>query len=156
VESINDASRKGDINDAVWYGSLTPTAYPDPSHLVELGERILSDATTAQKQFYTNTLGAALYRAGRFEDSKQMMLDSMNLQNGAGIIEDWLFMSMIETRLGHPAEARQWLEKATNWLAQPPEKNPDGSTVPSQWFVRLTWQTLHHEAEKLAHAAGDR
>jgi tetratricopeptide (TPR) repeat protein len=60
---------------------------------------------------YWNTLGAACYRAGQWEDAKAALTQSMALRRN-GDSFDWFFLAMVELKLGRPADARQWYERA--------------------------------------------
>jgi len=42
---------------------------------------------------------------------------SIELRGGDGVPEDWVFLAMSHQRLGHPDEARQWLDKAKHWIS---------------------------------------
>ena len=58
-----------------------------------------------------NTLGAALYRAGRFEESIRRLEESIAGRNGESQPQDWVFLALAHHRLGHGAEARRWLDR---------------------------------------------
>jgi hypothetical protein len=62
---------------------------------------------------------------------------------------------MAHHRLGHAVEAREWLNKAVQWMDQAgQEKGKDaGVKVPMPWNRRLTLQLLRREAETLIHSA---
>jgi hypothetical protein len=59
-----------------------------------------------------NTLGIALYRAGRFEEAIQRLEEAIQARGGGqGHPEDWPFLAMAHHRLGHRDQARRWLER---------------------------------------------
>ena len=60
---------------------------------------------------YWNTLGAAHYRAGEWEDAKAALTQSMALRTD-GDSFDWFFLAIVELKLGRPAEAREWYDRA--------------------------------------------
>ncbi len=62
---------------------------------------------------YWNTLGAAHYRAGEWEDAKAALTQSMALRRDSESF-DWFFLSIVELKLGRPAEARQWYDRAVD------------------------------------------
>jgi tetratricopeptide (TPR) repeat protein len=64
-----------------------------------------------------NTLGLALYRAGRFAEAA-VELDRDIAQGSRLAGCDWVFLAMCRQRLGQPVSARTALEQATRWLAQ--------------------------------------
>jgi len=55
-------------------------------------------------------------------------------------VHDFLFLAMAHHRLGKPADARSWLEKAAQAHAK---------QVPAFWADRLEWQLLYREPETL-------
>jgi WD40 repeat protein len=63
---------------------------------------------------YRNTLGAALYRAGRFAEAAVELEQDIAL-NPPTIGYDWLFLAMCKQRLGLAAEARFALDQASRW-----------------------------------------
>jgi tetratricopeptide (TPR) repeat protein len=98
-----------------------------------------------------NTLGTVLYRAGRFEEAIRKLQEGMKLHGQNGNAWDWLFLAMAHHRLGHASEARQWLNRAIDWMAQfEAGKVKDafyGITL--NWNLRLELQLFRREAEAL-------
>ena len=95
------------------------------------------------------TVGAALYRAGRYAEAlEQFEKSRQQLQPRAW---DWLFLAMIQSRLGHANEARQTLTRARRWIAVADSK-PSGPG-PDVWNNPLTEPyliaRLRREAESL-------
>ena len=71
---------------------------------------------------YRQTLGLALYRAGR--SAEAATLAESNLRwNGAGV--DWLVLAMSRQRLDQAAAARAALAEAVRWRAARPNLRPD-------------------------------
>jgi hypothetical protein len=62
---------------------------------------------------YRDTLGAALYRAGRFDDAAKQLIKASALppSQQTAMAYTWFFLSVTHHRLGHTDEARRWLEK---------------------------------------------
>jgi hypothetical protein len=56
----------------------------------------------------------------------------------------WLFVAMAHARLGHPAEARRWLNEATVWTEPALQRKPWEEPLP--WDQRLLLQRLRREA----------
>jgi tetratricopeptide (TPR) repeat protein len=83
------------------------------------------------------TLGAALYRAGRFEEAVGRLNESIqaNLSPRA-----FAFLALAHHRLGHRDEAKRWLDKLVAY--QPKE---GFETSPEDLEIRL----LRHEVESL-------
>jgi hypothetical protein len=69
-----------------------------------------------------------------------------------GHVVNWLLLAMAQQRQGQQAEARRWLDKALQWIAQTGKVNPGGATgrlpVPS-WSDHLEVLLLRREAEQL-------
>ena len=80
--------------------------------------RLAEQAARSQADSYAflNTLGSILYRAGRFEEANRTLHDAVKRQGSGGTGWDCLLMAMTQQRLGHPEEARKWLEKAVTWM----------------------------------------
>ncbi len=69
---------------------------------------------------YWSTLGAAHYRAGNWKEANAALEKSMQLRNG-GDGFDWCFLAMICWQRGEKEKARQWFDKAVQWMD---EKKP--------------------------------
>jgi tetratricopeptide (TPR) repeat protein len=65
-----------------------------------------------------NTLGTAQYCAGEWKLAVEALNKSMDLRKG-GDSWDWFFLAMAHWKLGEKDKARQWYEKAVQWM----EKN---------------------------------
>jgi eukaryotic-like serine/threonine-protein kinase len=61
-----------------------------------------------------NTLGVALYRAGRFKESVDALSKSTELRLG-GDAFDFLFLAMAHGRLGEKERAREWYDRGVAW-----------------------------------------
>ena len=66
---------------------------------------------------YWNTLGAAYYRNGDWKSAKDALSRSMALRNG-GDGFDWLFVALVELKLGRKEKAREWYDKAAATFRQ--------------------------------------
>ena len=66
---------------------------------------------------FRNTLGVALYRAGRFALAA-VELERDVAQGHRTVGYDWVFLAMCRQRLGQPVSARTALAQATRWRAQ--------------------------------------
>jgi serine/threonine protein kinase/tetratricopeptide (TPR) repeat protein len=67
-----------------------------------------------------NTLGAVLYRAGRWQEAVAALEKSMELRKG-GDSFDWFFLAMAHWKLGEKDKACQWYDRAVQWME---EKRP--------------------------------
>jgi uncharacterized protein HemY len=129
-----------------WTCALAPDAVTDPAKPVALMEAALT--TAPRNPHYLNTLGAALYRSGRFEDAVRRLEESVRVQGQGGAVGDWLFLALAHQRLGHADEARRWLDRAVKWLDQATQQQETGTGGPAlAWNECLQWTLLRGEAE---------
>jgi uncharacterized protein HemY len=77
-----------------------------------------------QEGNYHNTLGVALYRAERWKESVATLEKSMELRKG-GSSDDWFFLAMAHWKLGENAKARQWYDRAAQWMDKNQPKNEE-------------------------------
>ncbi|HEV3255855.1 MAG TPA: tetratricopeptide repeat protein, partial [Gemmataceae bacterium] len=133
-------------NNAAWPCALAPGSVADPTRPLALAEQAVRSNPGASA--HLNTLGATLYRAGRFEESVRRFKEAVKVQGQEGTPGAWLFLAMAHQRLGHAEEARKWLDKAGRWLDQAAKDHPKkGAVVPHGWQQRLEIQLLRKEAE---------
>jgi serine/threonine protein kinase/WD40 repeat protein/tetratricopeptide (TPR) repeat protein len=155
LERFARAEDMQEANFAVWAAVLSPDAVRDPDQPVRLAARALE--ADPQNDAYPVTLGAALYRAGRFREAVERLEPPGRAADAkAGATNRyppayrWLFLSMAHQRLGQGAKARHWLDKARRWM----EREGKDSTDPANalWNRRLTLRLLGREAEALLSA----
>ncbi len=125
-------------NSASWCCSLAPGMNDRLEVLVRLAELAVNGFTADQKHLALNTLGATLYRAGRFDDALRRLEEGMKARNGAEEPFDWPFLAMAHHCLGHHDEARRWLYRLCNH--QP-------NTSPHGFWQELEFRLLRSEAE---------
>jgi tetratricopeptide (TPR) repeat protein len=125
-------------NSVAWNCVLAPGSVVDSETLVRLADAALKGSAPQQKYLVLNTLGAALYRAGRFEDAIRRLEEGVQLRAGQGLPQDWVFLAMAHHRLGHRDEARRWLDRFQHY--QP-------SADVSQFWSELEIRLLRGEAE---------
>jgi tetratricopeptide (TPR) repeat protein/WD40 repeat protein len=121
-----------------WLVVHVPEGVADPAGPVRLVNRAV--AAGPENYAYAYTLGAALYRAGRFADAARQLTaaDKMRKQGGSG--HCWLFLAMAHHRLGNAAESKKWLAKAVTWIDV--DTRSDRS-----WENKVQLHTLRREAE---------
>jgi tetratricopeptide (TPR) repeat protein len=88
-------------------------------------------------EYHINSLGAVLYRAGRFEQSIRCLENGIKLRNGDEPT-DWPFMAMAHHRLGHREEALRWINRFRSYKP---------STDPNKFWDELEVRLLRSEAE---------
>jgi tetratricopeptide (TPR) repeat protein len=97
------------------------------------------------------TLGAVLYRAGRFEAAAQRLTEAeaafRNVKAPATTIAyTWLLLAMTHERLSHREQAREWLAKAVREIDEPPaERAKDPGR--SNWNLQLTLRLLGEQRQ---------
>jgi eukaryotic-like serine/threonine-protein kinase len=85
---------------------------------------------------YLNTLGVALYRAGRHEEAIHRLEEAIQLRSGKSVPKHWYFLALAHHRLGHREEARRWLARFRN-------------RQPSAFWAELEIRRLRSKAEAL-------
>jgi tetratricopeptide (TPR) repeat protein len=137
-----------EANTIAWLCVLAPDAVSQPQRVVALAEKAVARShtvTAVHRQAMLNTLGAALYRAGRFDAAVARLHEAASAHSKKGTAADWLFLAMAHARLGDQAAASPWFEKATRWLDENQsalEKNP-------RYAQEL--RRFHAEAAELLH-----
>ncbi len=91
---------------AVWICTLTPNSGADPDRIVDLAEKL--PANSSRDHGHITQLGAALYRAGRFEDAVKRLTEATELTAHpyrTNMFHTHFFLAMAHHRLGHAEEA---------------------------------------------------
>jgi WD40 repeat protein/serine/threonine protein kinase/tetratricopeptide (TPR) repeat protein len=134
-------------NTLAWTCVLAPGGTDDPAWAVRLAqERVGTDPKgPGWTNAHLNTLGASLYRAGRFAEAIDRLKQAIEAGRGQGIPEDWLFLAMAHARLGHDEEARQCLKRATQRIEQALKPN----APPQPWTTLVEHRVLLLEANRV-------
>jgi WD40 repeat protein/tetratricopeptide (TPR) repeat protein len=147
--------RYGDITESEASNALAylcvlgPSAEQDVGRVVDISRRDVA-ASPGDYSFH-NTLGAALYRAGEFNQSIREFEQAIKLHGKGGGHSDWLFLSMAHRRLGRGDEARRWFLKVDE---QAREAQPKEGEIAREWHERVHLEILRGEAEKLLASDG--
>jgi WD40 repeat protein/serine/threonine protein kinase/tetratricopeptide (TPR) repeat protein len=132
----------GDADAVAWTCALAPYPLADPAVPVRLAEEAIRNATEYGFSFegrgFLNTLGAVLYRAGRFDDAIRCLEEAIQSRSGASEPQDCAFLAMAHHRLGHRAEARRWIERL---------RDHQPSADPIRFWDELEIRVLRSEAE---------
>jgi eukaryotic-like serine/threonine-protein kinase len=134
------ATAPATANMVAWTCSLGPHTVADREVPVRLAEAALTALPPAERPDVINTLGAALYRAGRLTESIRWLEDGIQKRGGASLPQDWAFLAMAHHQLGHRTEAVRWLDRFRTYGAS---ANGDAS------WNRLEIRLLRDEAESL-------
>jgi hypothetical protein len=113
---------------------------PDREAPVRLAELAVNGAPQAQKPMYLNTLGAALCRAGRFQEAISRLEEGIRPRGGESSVQDWIFLALAHHRLTHDVEAHSWLERVRTY--RPSER-------PQDFWNELEIHLLRSEAESV-------
>lgn len=118
---------------------LGPEGTADPKVPVRLAEVAVRGAgSETTKSTYSSTLGAVLYRAGRFNEAIGRLEEGIRLRGGVSLPQEWAFLAMTHHRLGHRDEALRWLDRLR-------EHQP--AADPTQFWNELESGLLRSEAE---------
>ena len=140
LDRFGGAGAARTANDVAWACALEPGATADSAVPVRLAEAALRDGPGSSRDVYLNTLGAALYRAGRYAEAIRRLQEGIERRGGESVPDDWPFLAMAHRRLGHRDEARRWLDRLR--AHQP-------STAPAQFWDDLELRLLRSEAESV-------
>jgi tetratricopeptide (TPR) repeat protein len=115
-----------------------PEATADPGVPIRLAEISVGGLDAFNKPIALNTLAAALYRAGRYDEAIRRLEEAAQARGGASTPEDWAFLAMAHHRLGHRDQARRWLDRMREY--QP-------SADPARFWAELEIRLLRSDAE---------
>jgi tetratricopeptide (TPR) repeat protein len=144
LERFGATADGGTANDVAWACVRLPGVTADPSRPMTLARRAAEMTRSAAA---LKTLGAALYRAERYDEALEQLNNAVQLNRGAASYADMLFLALTHQRLGHTAEARHWLASAEDWFAE--QQTRTGSPAEADWRILLEYDLLHREAEAL-------
>jgi tetratricopeptide (TPR) repeat protein len=112
-------------NNRAWELATGPKFQRDPVLAARLAA--FAVALAPGKQLSLNTLGVALYRAGKFAEAITTLEKSLDAGKGQFDAFDLFFMAMAHYRLGHGSEARACYDRAVRWLQGQRALSPDHS-----------------------------
>jgi WD40 repeat protein/serine/threonine protein kinase len=123
-------------NTVAWYSVMAAVEEPNLSETVRLAE--LAGSGAPEDGNVLNTLGAALYRAGRFPEAVHRLEEGIQKRKGVSAWSDWVFLALAQHRLGHHDEARRWLDRF---------RDSGSSAAPGELWSHLEIRRLRAEAE---------
>jgi tetratricopeptide (TPR) repeat protein len=140
--------RCGDTPDAptadavVSLAVLPPDTVPDIKRVVSLAQRAFD--SNPDDVGYLESLGAALYRAGKYQDAKRYLDRAVRRYGNGGRVRTQLLLALVHQRLDDAAKAKTWLARAVKQLE---------ATKSPLWEQRVLCRQLHQEAQELLRAA---
>jgi WD40 repeat protein/serine/threonine protein kinase len=146
LERADKVLSHGQANNLVWACVLAPGAVDDPKRLVQRMEKAIGQAPGPH--IYLNTLGGALYRAGRHGDAVRRLSEGIAANGKGGVPQDWLFLAMAHHHLGHADESRKWLAQSIRAIEQTDPKKPTTGNMVGP-LERIEVQLLRREAQTL-------
>jgi WD40 repeat protein/class 3 adenylate cyclase len=114
LRRFGDATEPAQAASIAWHCALAPDAISDVEAPIRLAMTALAGCPEGAKSEVLNTLGAALYRAGRYEAAIRRLNESIRTRGGASVPKQFVFLAMAHHRLGHRGEARRWLDRLEN------------------------------------------
>jgi WD40 repeat protein/tetratricopeptide (TPR) repeat protein len=137
----------GPLNNVAWACALGPGAGADVAALAErLGKVVARDPPNRNLR---NTLGAILYRAGKFDAAVAELEESIALHQHGGSWEDWIFLALAEHHRGHADLAHEWLRRTAEGAPRTLGQLKGGPA----WHQRAEAETLLREAQALLRTA---
>jgi tetratricopeptide (TPR) repeat protein len=131
-------------NNLAWTLVTGPAATRDPARALDLARRAIE--LTPEQAIYHNTLGVALYRAGRCAEAVPVLERSLAAGHGQADAFDLFFLSLARHQLGQAARARADFDRAVRWRRDHPN-------LPAQWTAEL--DAFQAEAEAVLAAPAD-
>jgi tetratricopeptide (TPR) repeat protein len=111
-----------DLNRIAWSCILDPSTVADTPAPVQMAEMALRDCAFNHRPTCLNTLGAALYRVGRYDDAILRLEEGIRLRKGVEVPQEWVFLSMAHAQLGRRDEALRWLDRFQTYR---PSEDPE-------------------------------
>jgi hypothetical protein len=140
LRRFGNATDPAQANSVAWSCVVAPDAVGDREAPVRLAEAALARCPQGERGEVLTTLGAALYRAGRFEEALRRLNEGFQTHGGGGVPKEFAFLALAHHRLGHRDEAQRWLDKLIASRAHE-------ASSPSWDDVEIS--ILHREAESL-------
>jgi WD40 repeat protein/serine/threonine protein kinase/tetratricopeptide (TPR) repeat protein len=114
-----DSALLEQANQAAWLCALAPGAVDNYTAAIKLAETAVAGAPPEIRAGYLNTLGAVLYRAGRYREAIDRLREGMKLSHSGPSGEDWVFLGLAHLSLGETDEAKRCLEKFRSTPSSP-------------------------------------
>ncbi len=116
LDAFSDSNNATAARRVVWLCVLSD-AFDDIDRVMLLAGRVAEMAHQDRNTLSFRSLGAALYRAGRYEASIEPLMQGIADDDSQGTSGSMAFLAMAHYQLGHSGEALEWLEKTREWVA---------------------------------------
>ena len=149
VEQYRDTSDASLAREVAHLCSMGPAALDDYGPCVELAERAVAARGGHDS---LSTLGAILYRAGRFSHAVRHLQQAVSVHGEGGSPQDQLFLAMAYHALGDDARAREELKKTELSIPRTIELEAEKRgrvRWPDDWMTPTELRLLRAEAESL-------
>jgi Flp pilus assembly protein TadD len=111
-------------NEQAWRLVTTPDpAVQDAGRAVELAQEVVAHGPPQSDHW--NTLGAAKYRAGDFAGAVAALRKSRELRVDDDEWTNPFFLAMAHWQLGERDEAREWYDRAVDWMGKEPSRSSE-------------------------------
>jgi len=110
-------------NEYAWKLANAPASARNPERALTMARRC--DELAPNRSMYLNTLGVALYRAGRHAEAIVTLDRSLATGRGAYDGYDLFFQAMAHWRLGNKPQALACFDKAVLWMKTPHQFDED-------------------------------
>jgi tetratricopeptide (TPR) repeat protein len=137
LAQFSNTKDAGTANLVAYTCALHPDAGTDAKRLIQLAE--IAAGKEPNNSYYLKTLGATLYRAGRFQEAVKYLSRAVELQGVNVTTETQSVLSMAYYRLGQKEEAKKWLNESAKTLQK----------LGKSWTRRGEEDLLYSEAEEL-------
>jgi WD40 repeat protein/tetratricopeptide (TPR) repeat protein/tRNA A-37 threonylcarbamoyl transferase component Bud32 len=145
LQRLEKITNPFEAQDIVWTLALAPGAVADAAQPLRLIEKAL--ATLPKNDLYLGRLGAASYRAGKYDAAVQRLNEAIAAPGQRGQAVDWLFLAMAQHRLGRHDEAEKALARALSLM-------DEKAVAALSWEWRLEWKVVRDEAVTLIRPKG--
>jgi WD40 repeat protein/Flp pilus assembly protein TadD len=143
AEAVTEAIR------TVWVCSLAPDLVGDPGAVLKLADQAARDPNALKSYAFTRALGASLLRAGMYPPAVKVLRRATTLQQDTPAV--WLLLAQAYQHLGEAEQARNWYDKAENWL-RARAAMPHPPALP--WQEELALEMLQAETRELLGLGG--
>jgi serine/threonine protein kinase/WD40 repeat protein/tetratricopeptide (TPR) repeat protein len=117
-----------ELNNTAWGLATGPAHLRDPERAVSMARKAVAGAPGTA--IYLNTLGVALYRAGRYAEAIAALERSLAAGKDEADAFDLFFLAMARHQLGQVVRASADFETAVQWRR-------NHSKLPTQWATEL-------------------